>query len=101
VTVQRDEPRSSLSFDGNDYVRVPDHSSLEFSNASTLSAWVYPTSFGGEMTVIGKGRPHVVSSGTGYALQPRSNSGGGVRFVLNNDTGSGGDLHFLRITHSH
>jgi uncharacterized Zn-binding protein involved in type VI secretion len=37
---------SAISFDGsNDYIRIKDNSSLDLTNAITLSAWIYPTSW--------------------------------------------------------
>ena len=49
---------SALSFDGvNDWVSVPDASSLDLTTGMTLEAWVRPSALGGWRTVIFKERP--------------------------------------------
>ncbi len=49
---------SALSFDGvNDWVAVPDASSLDLTTGMTLEAWVRPSALGGWRTVVFKERP--------------------------------------------
>ena len=49
---------SALSFDGvNDWVTVPDASSLDLTTGMTLEAWVRPSALGGWRTVVFKERP--------------------------------------------
>ena len=49
---------SALSFDGvNDWVTVPDASTLDLTDGMTLEAWVRPSMLGGWRTVVFKERP--------------------------------------------
>jgi PKD repeat protein len=49
---------SALSFDGvNDWVTVPDASSLDLTGGMTVEAWVRPAALGGWRTVVFKERP--------------------------------------------
>ncbi len=49
---------SALSFDGvNDWVTVPDASTLDLTTGMTLEAWVRPSALGGWRTVVFKERP--------------------------------------------
>ena len=60
---------SALSFDGvNDWVTIPDASSLDLTNGMTLEAWVRPSTLGGWRTVVFKERPGGVVYGL-YADQ--------------------------------
>jgi subtilisin family serine protease len=72
---------SALQFDGiNDYVRVKDSNSLDMTNAITISAWIYPTSWSSTY-------PRIVSkeasaSAAPYALE-LDNSSKRALFCLN------------------
>jgi hypothetical protein len=56
---------SALSFDGiNDWVTVPDASSLDLTSGMTLEAWVRPSALGGWRTVVFKER----AGGSVYGL---------------------------------
>ena len=60
---------SALSFDGvNDWVTVPDASSLDLTTGMTVEAWVRPAALGGWRTVVFKERPGGVVYGL-YADQ--------------------------------
>jgi hypothetical protein len=65
-------PRSSVRFDGvNDYVRVPNSSTLRIPNNMTLEAWIKPSGpFTGHRHVAGKNyyQLSIVPSGTGYRV---------------------------------
>ena len=45
---------NSLSFDGNDYVEVPDSTSLNVTDAITLEAWIHPTAYNDFDRIIAK-----------------------------------------------
>jgi hypothetical protein len=63
---------SALSFDGiNDRVTVPDSPSLDFTNALSMEAWVYPTSVSGYRTIVMKEKPGLYN----WALYGSTTSG--------------------------
>ncbi|MFC1600781.1 LamG-like jellyroll fold domain-containing protein [Candidatus Sumerlaeota bacterium] len=70
-----DNPNSAYSFDGADYVAVPDSPSLRLAGAAhTFCAWVYPTQFTGDQnrrTILRK--------------MEQTGSVGGYVFALTND----------------
>ena len=69
---------SALSFDGvNDWVTVPDASSLDLTTGMTLEAWVRPSALGGWRTVVFKERPGGVVYGL-FADQAGSRPSGQV-----------------------
>ena len=67
-----------LSFDGNDYTTVPDHSSLEPTSAITLSVWVYPTNPTYSYQMIIDKQPSG-GAGAGYTLR-LDNATGKIKF---------------------
>jgi hypothetical protein len=79
---------NALHFDGtNDYVAVPDASSLDLTNAFTLESWVYPTAYAttadptyGIQGLIGKNRNN--AGGIGYFFGMIS---GNLTVLLNNN----------------
>jgi hypothetical protein len=76
---------SALSFDGvDDYVRVLDSNSLDITNAITISAWVYPTSWSSTHSRIVSKESDITANP--YALELDS-SGNRTMFCLN--VGSG------------
>jgi hypothetical protein len=67
-------------FDGSDdYIQVPDATSLRCPDAVTIESWVYPLSITGEQTVGCKG---AMGSGAGYAVTHSINNDGKVRFII-------------------
>ena len=44
----------ALSFDGNDYVIVPDDDTLDITDEITIEAWINPTAVGGYRTIVSK-----------------------------------------------
>ena len=69
---------SALSFDGvNDWVSVPDASSLDLTTGMTLESWVRPSALGGWRTVVFKERPGGVVYGL-FADQAGSRPSGQV-----------------------
>lgn len=86
----------ALRFDGiNDYVTIPDRSSLDLTTGMTLEAWVYPTAAGSaRRLVVGK----ELSASLGYGLyafdgQGRSLGFVNVRGVLDTASGSAPPLN--------
>jgi len=58
----------ALSFDGNDYVEVPDSSSLDITVNITVEGWIKLTSFAQQSTVAGKWKDIGGTSQRGYLL---------------------------------
>ena len=63
----------ALSFNGNDYVIVPDSNTLDITDEITIEAWVYPTNVSSYRTIVSKRSGSVAN----YALRLR---GGQVEF---------------------
>lgn len=64
--------QGSIVFDGtDDYVDIPNNSTVNISTTITLEAWVYPTKNSGVQNVICKSS---LSQNTGY-IYPRTNDG--------------------------
>lgn len=75
---------NALTFDAfNDHISVPDSSSLNPTNALTLTAWIYDPVNGG--IIVGKG-----DLGNQYHL--RLTGGGAIRFRLNGDLPNSGQV---------
>jgi hypothetical protein len=75
---------SALRFDGDDFVRIPESSSLETKNV-TVSAWVRNTASPGTFKyVISKGSQSC--DGSSYALYTADN--GGLRFYISDTSGT-------------
>lgn len=83
----------ALSFNGNsNYVQVPDIGGIDFIYTSTFTwfAWVYPTSYATDSTIIAKTSGNTGTGGRGYQLY--IDSSGELRFKsrrLNTDFNSG------------
>ena len=58
----------ALSFNGNEYVEVPDHSSLDITGSITVEGWIKLTSFSPQATVAGKWKDIGGTSQRGYLL---------------------------------
>jgi hypothetical protein len=57
---------NALQFDGtNDYVSIPDSSSLDITSSITISTWIRPTDVSGSRVFLSK---HSSPSDTGYLL---------------------------------
>jgi len=85
-------PSSAYSFDGvNDYILVPDSSSLDLTTATTISAWINP----GECPVTDQGCP-ILAKGTGAGGEAYSfdiaDNGNTLRFLCR----SGGTAYFVK-----
>lgn len=72
---------SALSFDGNDYARVPHSKSLNVSNSFTVSAWVKPSDLSGTHSVVAKANGNRPAP---FDLQLRG--GGEIWFVIGDGT---------------
>ena len=87
-------PGSSLSFNGtNQYVSVPDNSSLQLTNNMTLEAWVYPTGTG-NMAIIDKGNYNYL-----FEIRPNGQSGLGLYNVAWGWIYSGGTVPLNAWSH--
>ncbi|MGD9731370.1 MAG: LamG-like jellyroll fold domain-containing protein [Desulfamplus sp.] len=56
----------ALQFDGNDYVEINDHSSLDLTTNYTIEAWIKPTSFAWLGGIVGK---YHTTGSNGYTLR--------------------------------
>jgi len=78
----------SLTFDGvDDYVEVPDSSSLDLTNKVTIEAWINPQSYPFYPGIVCKG--NVGNYGESYCLFLEDGTGR-LGFLLNSDGTSGG-----------
>ncbi len=77
---------NAFSFDGNDdRVFIPHNANLNVANV-TLEAWVFPTAFGGQGSIINK---RTAVNNAGYGLEPTA--GGNLSFFIY----IGGNLFFV------
>lgn len=79
----------SISYDSTtDHVEVADSASLDITEALTLMAWVYPTSFeDGFEVIMVKGKSHSTVSDSQRSAFELNTANGQIRFVIR-DTGS-------------
>jgi len=76
----------ALSFDGNDYVEVPDSSSLDITGSITVEGWIKLTSFSPQATVAGKWKDIGGTSQRGYLLTVATD--GTPRFYVSTSGGN-------------
>ena len=74
----------ALVFNGsNNWVTIPDHPSLDLTNAATVMAWVYPTTLSGYRTIAmketGGGAAYYLYSGPGDLAMGGGGFGGGYQ----------------------
>jgi len=91
----------ALSFDGSDdWVTVPDASSLDLTSAMTLEAWVYPTGSGTvARPIVGKERPSSAAWFLNAATSGVSNPSVAVRLGSNVVASAAGPLPVNTWTH--
>ncbi|MFC1787861.1 LamG-like jellyroll fold domain-containing protein [Patescibacteria group bacterium] len=87
----------ALEFDGvDDFVDVPNHSSLQITSTITLEAWVYPTANLGTAPIIAKWDPQ--GDGNSYLLSLGAGSGDSrARFILSEDGSYDSSFDYITV----